>query len=71
MNPTREQMAHILRDKIHPTGCWSDFNAHYRYYQSMNEYSQSGGDKLVRSGEAPSEPQVDGYSNLDSDCVSQ
>ena len=71
MEPTREQMAHILRDKIHPTGCWKDFNKNYRYYQVMKTYSESGGERLVKEGEAPAEPQTNDYDNLSSDCESQ
>ena len=71
MEPTREEMAAILRSKVYPTGCWKDFNAHYKAWRSMKAYSEAGGDNLLKPGEAPDEPQVDGYSDLDSDCQSQ
>ena len=70
MNPSREEMAAILANKVHPTGCWKDFNKHYKAWRKMKAYSEAGGENLIKTGEAPSEPQVDGYGDISPYCES-
>jgi len=50
-----------LADKLEPTGCWSDYNKHYRYY---NWLQGMGNVDFFRQADLPLPPDPDDYAHL-------
>jgi hypothetical protein len=51
-----------LADKLAPTGCWSDYNSKYRYYNWLANLEDAA--PFFRSADLPLPPDTDDYSNL-------
>lgn len=63
-------MAAMLANRVYDTGCWKDFNTMYKAWWKMKAYSEAGGENLMKPGEEPDEPNVDGFEDLSSTCGS-
>lgn len=42
----------------------------YKAWRKMKAYSEAGGENLMKPGEEPDEPNVDGFEDLSSTCGS-
>tara|TARA_B100000614_G_scaffold262903_1_gene299933 strand:+ start:99055 stop:99261 length:207 start_codon:yes stop_codon:yes gene_type:complete len=62
----REILAAILVNKLsNPSGCWSDYNRHFRAIEALNRLANPRQDSLVKPEEVPDEPDPNDFDNLD------
>lgn len=59
---TPRSFSETLADKLTATGCWSDYNTHYRYYNFLDRLGNSA--PFFRRADLPLPPDPDDYANL-------
>jgi hypothetical protein len=64
---TRDKMVDILVYPVtHPSGCWKNYNKNHRIWIALGELAHRK--VIIQESEVPTEPRVDDYPNLSSDC---